>query len=128
MKKNLFQAYAIIICIVAIIAFLIGISSLVFSCNDYLNPLYAGRTNISLSSFEYFKVDLLKTTTKEQFYIPNDAEIMNMYETAKNQQLLSVNHRIFRSLIVNSIVIILSIVLFFSHWRLMKKHEILSEG
>ncbi len=127
MKRSIFQTYAIVICIVAIIAFLISISNFVSSFIDYLDPLNASRTNVSLSSFEYFKMDLLKTTTKEQYYIPNDDEIQNMYESAKNQHLLRINHRILRSFAVNALVIILSIILFMLHWRIVKKHEIQGE-
>ena len=127
MKKSIFQTYAIVICIVAIVAFLISISNFVSSFIDYLDPLNSSRTEISLSSYEYFKMDLLKTTTKEQFYIPNDDEIQNMYESAKNQHLLRINHRIFRSFAVNGLVIILGIILFMTHWKIVKKYESLNQ-
>ena len=124
MKRSIFQTYAIVICIVAIIAFLISIANFVSSFIDYLDPLNASRTTVSLSSYEYFKMDLLKTTTKEQFYIPDDEEIRNMYEAAKDQHMKGINHRTYRSFAVNSLIIILSVILFFTHWKIVKKYEV----
>lgn len=123
MKKSIYQIYAGVICVVAVITFLICISTVFASFIDYLDPLNSSRTEISLSSFEYFKMDLLKTTTKDQFYIPSDVEIQKMYDAAKEQHLEGLHHRIIKSFAVNGLAIVLSLLLFFTHWRLLNRSE-----
>ena len=123
MKRSIIQIYAIVICIVAIIAFLISFSSLISSFIDYLDPLNASRTEVRLSSPEYFKMDLLKSATKDQFYIPSDEEIAKMYAAAKTQHIEGLMHRTYRSFIVSSIFIFVSLALFFIHWKIVKKYE-----
>ena len=123
MKRSIIQVYSALVCLVAVITFLICIGNLVSTFIDFLSPQDTGYNQISLSSYEYFKMDLLKTTTKEQFYIPSEEEIHKMYEAAKERNLIGVNHRIFKDLIVYAFVMLLSLGLFFPHWKLMKKYE-----
>ena len=123
MKKRVMQVYALLICLVAVISFLISITSLVSTLIDYTDPLNSGRSQISLSSLEYFKMDLLKTTTKEQFYIPSDEEIAKMYEDAKSQHFSVLKHRITKDVIVYSLLLVLSAGLFYPHWRILQKQE-----
>lgn len=124
MKKSILQVYSALICLVAVITFLICIGNLVSTFIDYLSPQDTFHNQLSLSSYEYFKMDLLKTTTKEQFYIPSEEEIHKMYEAAKERNFVSVYHRISKDLIVYAFLMILSLALFVPHWRLMKKYEV----
>ena len=128
MKRSIIQIYAIVICIVAVIAFLISFSSLISSFIDYLDPLNASRTTINLSSKEYFKMDLLKSATKDQFYIPSDEEISRMFEAAKDQHIQGLMHRTYRSFIVSIAFIVISVIMFLIHWKVVKKYELDGES
>ena len=120
-KQKIIQIYAVIICIVSIIAFLISMSGLVSSIIDRNDPLYAGRSDINLASFENFKMDVLKSTQKDQVYIPDEETLRKMYEEAKEDKIKRVKHYTFRDIVVSSLVIFIALILFWSHWRLMKK-------
>ena len=122
-KRKPIQIYAMIVNIVAIIAFLIAGSSAVSALIDRGNPLYAGYAQVDLSSFDKYKLDVLKSTAKEAAYIPSDEEISKMYEAAKQDKINRVMHQSYRNLIVSSLTIFVAILLFGSHWWLMKKYD-----
>jgi hypothetical protein len=120
-KQKIIQIYAVIICIVSIIAFLISMSGLVSSIIDRNDPLYAGRSDINLASFENFKMEVLKTTQKDQAYIPNEETLHKMYEEAKADKIKRVEHNTYRDIVVSSFIIVIALILFGTHWWLMKK-------
>ncbi len=120
-KQKAIQVYAIIICIISVITIIISLSSLVSAMIDRSNPIYANRYDISLTSFENFKMNSLKSISKDQAYIPNDQELLKMYEDAKADKINMIQHQTNRTIIVSSLIIIISILLFGSHWWIMKK-------
>ena len=120
-KQKIIQVYAVIICIVSVITFLIAVSSIVSAMIDRSDPLYADRYEMSLSSFENFKMEVLKTTQKDQAYIPDDNTIQMMFEDAKTNKINNVMHYTKNTIIVSSIIIIICIFLFTSHWIIMRK-------
>lgn len=122
-KRKPIQIYAMLVNVIAIIAFLIAVTAAISSMIDRSNPLYAGYSQVDLSSFDKYKMDVLKATAKDAVYIPTDAEILKMYDAAKQDKINQVMHRSWREIIVSSITIIVSLILFGSHWWLMKKYE-----
>lgn len=120
-KQKIIQIYAVIICIVSIIAFLISISGLVSSIIDRNDPLYAGRSDLNLASFENFKMDVLKTSQKDQAYIPDEETLHKMYDEAKTDKIKRVEHNTYKGIIVSSFIIVVALILFGTHWWLMKK-------
>lgn len=120
-KNKAIQVYAIIICIIAVITIIISVSDLVSSMIDKSNPLYARRYEMNLASFENFKMDALKSTQKDQAFIPDDQTLLKMYESAKADKINLVKHQTHRTIIVSSLIIVISIVLFGFHWWLMRK-------
>jgi hypothetical protein len=120
-KQKIIQIYAVIICIVSIIAFLISISGLVSSIIDRNDPLYTGRSDTNLASFENFKMDVLKATQKDQAYIPDEETLLKMYEEAKIDKIKRVEHNTYRDIVVSSFIIVIALILFGTHWWLMKK-------
>lgn len=122
-KRKPIQIYAMIVNIVAIVAFLIAGSSAVSALIDRGNPLYTGYSQVDLSSFDKYKLDVLKSTAKEAAYIPSDQEITKMYEAAKQDKINRVMHQSYRNLIVSGLTIVVAILLFGSHWWLMKKYD-----
>ena len=123
-KRRIIQVYAIIVNVVAVITFLISSTSFISSMIDRTNPLYGGYSQVDLSSFEKYKMDVLKSTTKEAAYIPTDKEIKDMYESAKTDKINKVMHNSFRDMIVSGVVVFVAVILFGFHWWLMKKYEI----
>jgi len=124
-KRKVSQVYGLIVCIVAIITFIICISILVTSILDRSAPLYSnmGYSKTDLSSFENFKMDKLKSVAKDQAYIPNNDELKQAYEDAKTEKINKVLHNTLTSIIVSSIIIVICLVLFFTHWRMIRKEK-----
>lgn len=123
-KRRPIQIYAILVNVVSVIAFLIAATSLVSSLIDRGNPLYAGYSQIDLSSFDKYKMDVLGSTTKDAVYVPTDDEIRTMYEAAKTDKINQMMHRSWRDMVVSGIIIVISLILFGSHWWLMKKYDV----
>ncbi|MCK5855982.1 MAG: hypothetical protein KAG64_00740 [Bacteroidales bacterium] len=122
-KRKVIQIYSIIVCIVAIITFIISLSILVSSIIDLGNPIYSGYSKLDLSSFQNYKMEVMKSVDKEQAYIPDDQTIKEMYEAARNDKINKVLHNSKSNIIVTSILILFCIILFFTHWRMIKKYN-----
>ncbi len=126
-KQKIIQIYAVIICVIAVITILISLSSLVSSYIDKSDPLavtiYSDRNNASLASFENFKMDILKSTQKDQAYIPDDKTIQKMFDEAKSAKIKMVEHRANRDITVSAIIMIIALLLFGSHIWLIKKMQ-----
>ncbi len=120
------QVYGYTVCLVAVIAFIICVANLIPSIMDLSDPLHAGNQFInanspSLASFENYKMDILKTSTKEgektsAEFIPDDQTLKQMYEAARTDRITSANHVSIRSIVVNSLVIVICLVIFTIHW------------
>jgi len=122
-KRSIIQVYAIIVNVVAIITFIISLTSLISAVIDRSSPLYVGGYNqTDLSSFEKYKLDVLNSTEKEDTFIPDDEMIRKMYEDAKIDKINKVKHQSFRTIMVSSLVMAVSIILFGFHWWLAKKY------
>ena len=104
-KENIIKVYAIIVNVVAIITFIIAATSLISAVIDRSDPLYAGYTQADLSSFEKYKMDVLKSTQKDDAYIPTDEQIKDMFEAAKTDRINKVQHQSFRTIVVSSVII-----------------------
>lgn len=121
-KAPLIYGYAV--CLVSVITIIICIAGLVNAVIDRGDPLHAERCYnncISLASFENYKMDLLTSSDKEFLEIPEDETLRAMYEAAKEEKILGVKHRTTREIMVNGLLIVICSVLFFTHWRWMKK-------
>ncbi|MEN8248735.1 MAG: hypothetical protein ABFS32_07365 [Bacteroidota bacterium] len=122
-KRKLIQVYAIIVNVVAIITFIVSLMAFISNLIDRTDPIHSGRYNVDISSFDKYKMDILKTTTKDATYIPTDEEIRGMYEAARADKTNITMHRTFKIMMVNGIVLFIAIILFGSHWWLMKKYD-----
>ena len=125
-KRNIIQVYAIIVNVVAVITFIIAATSFIAALIDRSDPLYGGYSQIDLSSFEKYKMDVLKSTTKEDAFIPSDEEIRGMYDAAKTDRINKVMHESFRTLVVSGVILVVSLLLFGFHWWLAKKYDNIS--
>ena len=130
-KQKIIQVYAVIICVIAVITILISLSSLVSSYIDKSDPLavtiYSNSNQASLASYGNFKMDILKSTQKDQAYIPDDQTLHKMYDEAKSAKIKMVEHRANRDITVSAIIMVIALILFGSHIWLIKKMKIVDE-
>jgi hypothetical protein len=121
------QIYGYTVCLVAVITFLISVTGVVSALMDMGDPLHSGHTpagSPSLASYENYKMDILKSTAKGDGngagYTPDEQTLRTMYQSAKDDKIQSVNHQARQSMIIGSLMILISIVLFATHWRWMQ--------
>lgn len=122
-KHKIIQIYAVIISVIAVTTIIFSLGDLVSSYIDRQDPLHTNWADEKLSSFENYKMSTLKSISKEQMYIPDDATILKMYNDAKEDKINQVLHQANRSIIVDSLLIVVCVILAGSHWWLMKKYK-----
>lgn len=130
-SQRIQMIYGYAVCLVAVITFLISITSMVYALMDLTDPYNAistyGRAAPSLASFDNYKVDIIKATDPAHGLELDDATMRGMYEAAKDDAIAKVRHEAMRSIIINSLVLLVCIILFTTHWmwmrRLSKKTE-----
>lgn len=123
------QIYGYSVCLVAVITFLISISTLVNAIIDLSDPIHAGffpPGSPSLASFEIYKMDMLKSTSSgntdtKASYIPDDETLRAMYEAAKDDKIQSTRHRSKQNIIIGGLLMVICIVLFLTHWSWMQR-------
>ena len=124
------QIYGYAVCLVTVITFLISIAALVGAIFDLSDPLHASnfafREGPSLASFENYKMDVLKSPPKGDggsapAYVPDDQTLHAMYDAAKNDRIQSVRLGARRTITVDSLLIIMCIVLFTTHWSWLRR-------
>ena len=119
------MVYGYAVCLVAVITFLISVTSMVYAVIDLTDPLNAYRTYgkdaPSLASFENYKIDIIKATDPAHELELDDATMTSMYEAAKADAVAKVKHQSIRSLMINGLVMIITIVLFITHWMWMRR-------
>ncbi|MBU0519204.1 hypothetical protein KJ564_09745 [bacterium] len=119
------QIYGYAICLVAVITFIICLAALVSAVFNLTDPiksrsLYNREKSPSLASFENYKMDLT-LALKEGQQLPDDPTLERMFEAAKTDIMQSVQFQARRDISVDIIIILVAILLFFTHWRWMRR-------
>ena len=123
------QIYGYAVCLVAVITFIIAVTTLVVAVLDLGDPMHSGFTpegSPSLASYENYKMDVMRVSQKgdeniKAGYTPDEQTLKAMYEAAKNDKMQSANHQTNKSITLGAILIFISFALFFTHWRWMRK-------
>jgi len=121
-KQRTAKIYGYVVCVIAVITFIISLFSMITALLDTSEPLYAEYQDYThLSSFDNYKVEAMKEISEDAAFIPDDATLKKMYESAREETIARAMHRNWRKLTVNGILLIVSIVLFFIHWMWMSR-------
>jgi hypothetical protein len=120
--------YGYAVCLVAVITFLICVSTLISSISDLGDPIHAGFNMPgvpSLASYDNYKMDILKNgqsdgSSKPVAFTPDETSMKAMYEAAKNDKIQKVNFDSRKSILISSIMILLALTLFITHWKWMQ--------
>lgn len=115
------QVYGYAVCLVAVITFLISSGSLISGILDFSDPLQAGwpQDRPSLASYEIYKMEVVKSLG--DYEVPDEKTFRTMYAAAKADKINNVRHRSRQSVVVSSILIVICVILFITHWRWMRK-------
>ena len=127
MKSKAVQVYGYVVCVVCVITLLICLGGLITAIIDLGDPFHSSyQYKESLSSFENYKVEAMKSITQDAAYIPDDTALREMYDAAKEEIIARKVHMDRRNIIVNSIIIVIACVLFFIHWKYLVKRTMRS--
>ncbi len=124
-SQKIQMIYGYAVCIVAVITFLISVTSVVYALIDLTDPINAHRTYgkdaPSLASYDNYKIDIVKSLDPEHDVDMGDTTLKSMYEAAKSDAIAKVKHNAYRTIIVNSLLLLICIVLFTTHFIWMRK-------
>lgn len=124
-SQKIQMIYGYAVCIVAVIAFLISVTSVVYSVIDLTDPIHAHRTYgkdvPSLASYDNYKIDIIKSLDPKHNVELDDTTLKSMYDAAKQDAISKVKHDAYRSIIVNSLLLLICMVLFTTHFIWMRK-------
>ncbi len=123
MSTRMAQIYGYLVCLVAVITFLVCLGNVVSASFDLANPLYAwGDFDQvrSLSSVENYRMEVLGNLPSDQ-PSPDEASIQAMYDAARDAQMHAVWLRSVRNITVSALLLVVSLVLFFTHMRWLKR-------
>jgi hypothetical protein len=131
------QIYGYLVCLVAVITFLVSANALVNNAYDLADPLYAQRYGREVPpSFELYREEMLtgrvsggapmRSTRPDAPAggaeasarpLPTDAQLRAMYEALRADKIRTVRHQALRAVTSSALLIIVSLVLFVIHWR-----------
>lgn len=122
------HAYGYVVCLVAVIAFLISVSGFVDALFERANPLQARSAfmGVSLTSFEAFRATYNERapTRGGPNATPGDtlstAELRSRYEALRADAVAQVSYRSAQRLVRFGLLILISLALFFFHWRWLR--------
>src|SRR3954471_12306494 len=136
-NSRIAQAYGYAVCFITVITMLIGIKSVVDAAFDLSDPIRAenggyGRMGRPITSFELYKMEARRQP--EMRPGPNgvvravndtlsDAELRKLYDAERDQAIGTAKFRAIRSLVGNLLMIVVSAVLFFIHWRWLRERD-----
>ena len=136
-NSRIAQAYGYAVCFITVITMLIGIKSVVDAAFDLSDPIRAenggyGRMGRPITSFELYKMEARRQP--EMRPGPNgvvravndtlsDVELRKLYDAERDQTIGSAKFRAMRSLVGNLLMIAVSAVLFFIHWRWLRARD-----
>ena len=139
MNSRIAQVYGYAVCFITVIVILITIKSVVDAMIDLTDPIAAesggyGRSGRSLSSFELYKLDTRRdprTPVAEPITPVNakpdtlsDAELRRLYEAEREQAIRNVQFRAKRTLLGSVLLMIVSVILFVVHWRMLRERDV----
>lgn len=127
-NRNIALLYGYSVCLVAVITFLICVSTLVHAYSDLSDPMHAGFTQPgipSLASYDNYKMDVLKNgqpdgSSKGTAFVPDENALKAMYVAARTDKVQKVKHDSYQSITINVIMISIAVTLFVTHWKWMR--------
>ena len=122
--------YGYLVCVIAVITFLVNVSGFIDASFDRMNPLASGRAygpyGGSLSSFESFRAtyDGARPTrvappegqTAASGDTVSDVELRRRYEALRADQLVLAMHQSTQRLVKHGLLLLVALVLFATHW------------
>lgn len=138
MNSRIAQVYGYAVCFITVIVILISIKSVVDAMMDLTDPISAesggyGRSGRSLTSFELYKLDTRREPrapvaepvkpVSAQADTLSDAQLRRLYDAEREQAIRNVQFRAKRTLLGSTLLMIVAVVLFVVHWRMLRERD-----
>lgn len=138
MNSRIAQVYGYAVCFITVIVILVTIKSVVDALIDLTDPIAAesdgyGRSGRSLSSFELYKLDTRRdprapaagpvTPLNAKPDSLSDRELRRLYDAEREQAIRNVKFRALRTLVGSVLLMIVSVILFVVHWRMLRERD-----
>ena len=132
-SNKIAQAYGYAVCFVAVVTLLISSKNIIDASFDLSAPLRADRymSGINLTSYEAYKRDRLErrpapvsdAATPATAQPLTDQQLRQMFEDERVEQTENVRFRAMRSLVSNVLLVGIASLLFFTHWRWLRRES-----
>ena len=123
MRVRMAHVYGYLVCLVAVITFLVCLGNMIAAGFDLSDPLHAWgdfEQQRSLSSLENYRMDVLRDLPEGQS-APDDETVQAMFDAARAAQMRAVWLRSVRNLTVSGLLIVVCVILFFTHMRWLRR-------
>ena len=129
--------YGYLVCVIAVITFLVNVSGFIDASFDRMNPLASGRSygpyGGSLSSFESFRAtyDGARPTRiapseggpAARADSLSETELRRRYEALRADQLVQATHQSTQRLVKHGLLLLVALVLFATHWMWARRQR-----
>jgi len=121
------EIYGYLVCLIAVISFIITTGALIQALIDAGHPFqskevaYQTSTLVSFDNYILEKRQRTGMDTVQKAMVNDTLTMRKMYEAERNDLIQKVNHRIRRDVIVNTSLLILTILLFVFHWKWLSR-------
>lgn len=128
--------YGYLVCVIAVITFLVNVSGFIDASFDRMNPLASGRSygpyGGSLSSFESFRATYEGARPTRVAPSPgtsaaadtlSTAELRQRYDALRADQLMLTRHQSTQRLVKHGLLLLVAIVLFLTHWTWARRQR-----
>ncbi|HET9452823.1 MAG TPA: hypothetical protein VFO66_00965 [Gemmatimonadaceae bacterium] len=128
--------YGYLVCVIAVITFLVNISGFIDASFDRMNPLASGRSygpyGGSLNSFESFRATYEGARPTRPGPAPaagtaadtlTTAELRQRYEALRADQLMLARHQSTQRLVKHGLLLVVAVVLFLTHWMWARRQR-----
>jgi hypothetical protein len=121
------QLYGYVVCLIAVITFLIAASSLVNAVFDLMRPQNTMMYGPEAASYEAYKLDRQERVASvqqrggPQVAIPPDSELRRSYEDQRRAREETARWQATKSIVTSGIMLCIAAMLFATHWRWVRR-------
>jgi len=129
-KARISQVYGYLVCLIAVVTFLVSLNSAVGAALDLSDPQYSGRYSADprLASFEAYRLELQQrrglapVAGEAPAPEPGDtAALRAAFEEARQEHLRSVRFQARRELVTSGLLAVVAAGLFVVHWIWLRR-------
>lgn len=124
------QIYGYLVCLIAVVTFLISLNSAVGAAIDLSDPLYSSRFRADprLASFEVYRLELEQrrpvppgVAGEPEPSRADTAALRAAYEAAREDHIRSVRFQAIRELVTSGLLVLVAAALFVVHWVWLRR-------